>query len=127
VDLLKIGSDWLQNQRSKFLTRKIVYQRDTASVEVLATVGKTIFRVDTGYGRIERLESRDYLITVADLILDGQVTLPEPGDQVRETEDSTSFVYEVMAPGNEPAYRYSDPYRKTLRIHTKLVARETLP
>jgi hypothetical protein len=29
------------------------------------------------------------------------------------------FVYEVNAPGGQPPWRYSDPYRKALRIHTK--------
>jgi len=33
----------------------------------------------------------------------------------------------VMAPGKEPAWRYSDPYRKTLRIHTKHVDTEVAP
>ena len=32
-------------------------------------------------------------------------------------------LYEVMAPGGEPPFRYSDPYRRTLRIHTKHVGR----
>jgi hypothetical protein len=80
--------------------------------------------VDTGYGRLERLESRDYLVTASELILGGQVKVPEAGDCIRETDGSTVYVYEVMAPGNEPVYRYSDPYRKTLRIHTKLVSTE---
>ena len=124
MDLLQTGSDWLQEQRAKFLTRNVLYQRDTESVLLSATVGKTIFRVDTGYGRLERLESRDYLVTASELILSGQVKLPEAGDCIRETDGSTVYVYEVMAPGNEPVYRYSDPYRKTLRIHTKLVATE---
>jgi len=35
-----------------------------------------------------------------------------------------TFIYEVMAPGNEPPWRYSDPYRRTLRIHTKLIGAE---
>ena len=124
MDLLKVGSDWLQSQRAKFLTRNIVYVRDAELVEIPATVGKTIFRVDTGYGRLERLESRDYLVTASELILGGQVKLPEAGDCIRETDGPTVYVYEVMAPGNEPVYRYSDPYRKTLRIHTKLVSTE---
>ena len=33
-----------------------------------------------------------------------------------------TFEYEVLAPGKEPCLRYSDPFRKTLRIHTKQVS-----
>jgi hypothetical protein len=47
--------------------------------------------------------------------------LPVAGDRIRETVGERVFVYEVLAPGNEPHYRYSDPFRKLLRIHTKYV------
>ena len=60
-----------------------------------------------------------------DLLLAGVPVLPERGDRIRETQGATTYVYEVMAPGKEPHYRYSDPYRKTLRIHTKHVSTET--
>jgi hypothetical protein len=60
------------------------------------------------------------LIQTADLSL-GE---PQRSDQIRETQGAKTFVYEVMAPGKEPAYRFSDPYRKTYRIHTKLVGTE---
>ena len=96
-------------------------------LKVAATVGKTVFRLDKGYGVQERIESRDYLILAADLQIGGTPALPKPGDQVRETEDGKTFVYEVLAPGNEPCWRYSDLYRVTLRIHTKLVATEAAP
>ena len=46
------------------------------------------------------------------------------GDQVRETAGTNVFVYEVNAPGGQPPFRYSDPYRRVLRIHTKHIATE---
>ena len=122
--MLQHGSDWLEDQRVKHMTRSVLYGRGTSSVEVPATIGRTVFEVDDGYGVLERTESRDYLILAGDLVVDGQQTLPERGDRIRETQDTQIFVYEVMAPGKEPAWRYSDPYRKTLRIHTKQVDTE---
>ena len=83
-----------------------------------------MFEVDNGAGVLESFESRDFLVRAADLVLDGQKTLPERGDRVHETQDGTVYIYEVMAPGREPHYRFSDPYRRTLRIHTKLVDTE---
>ncbi len=70
---------------------------------------------------VVRIQSRDFLIHTADLVLTGTQTLPIAGDLIREIQDASTFVYEVMAPGNEPHYRYSDPFRKLLRIHTKHV------
>ena len=56
-----------------------------------------------------------------------QPTVPQRGDRVRETQGATVFVYEVTAPGKEPCWRYSDAYRKTLRIHTKQIDTEAVP
>ena len=102
----------------------MVYHRGALSVEVSATIGQTTFEQADEFGGIQRLESRDYLIRTADLMLDTELVLPAPGDRIHETSGASLFVYEVMAPGGEPPFRYSDPYRKALRIHTKHVATE---
>ena len=39
-----------------------------------------------------------------------------------EKSEAGGQEYEVLAPGTAPHYRWSDPYRITLRIHTKEVA-----
>ena len=70
---------------------------------------------------IHKIESRDFLILTADLVLAGAATLPQRGDRIKETSGDKVYVYEVLAPGKEPHYRFSDPYRKTLRIHSKQV------
>jgi hypothetical protein len=121
-DLLKQGSDWLEAQRTRHASRTVAYQRGVGSVELAATIGRTLFEIDTALGLQERFESRDFLVLTADLVLGGNVTLPARGDRILETDGTTTFTYEVMAPGKEPHFRYSDPYRKTLRIHTKQVA-----
>lgn len=124
ADLLETGSNWLQSQRKKHATRGVTYRRGVDSVPVQATIGRTMFEQDDGSGVIIRTQIRDYLIDTADLVLAGQPTLPERGDRIEETEDGKKFTYEVMPLGTEPHWRYSDPYRKTLRIHTKHIATE---
>jgi len=124
ADLLEQGSAWLEDQRVKHASRAVTYARDADSVEGQATIGRTVFDIDNGYGVLEKTESQDYLILTDDLVLGGTPTLPKRGDRIRETSGETVFVYEVMAPGKEPHFRYSDPYRKTLRIHTKQVDTE---
>ncbi|WP_417849410.1 hypothetical protein [Thalassoglobus sp.] len=119
ADLLANAASWLAQQRTKHLTQQIVYRRETLSVTVPATVGKTEFEVDDEFGVVQRIESRDFLILTSDLILDGTVTIPERGDVVEEQAGTQTLQYEVNAPGKEPCWRYSDLYRQTLRIHTK--------
>lgn len=125
MNLLERASNWLEDRRTQHATSSVTYQRANDTVVVAASVGRTTFEVDNGFGVVERTESRDFLVLTDDLVLGGTRTLPERGDRVRETQGATTFVYEVMAPGKEPHWRYSDLYRRTLRIHTKHVATET--
>jgi hypothetical protein len=124
MNLLERGSAWLEDQRNRHMTRMVTYQRGGDSVDVAATIGRTEFEQADDFGVIHKIESRDYMVLTTDLVLAGVQTLPKAGDRIRETDGAKTFVYEVMAPGNEPPFRYSDPYRKTLRIHTKHVATE---
>ena len=123
-NLFECGNAWLADQLKAHGSSEVTYQRGADQVEVQATIGKTEFEVDDGSGIIQRFQSRDYLIQTDDLQLGGQATLPVAGDRVRETVGDQTFVYEVLAPGNEPHFRYSDPFRKVLRIHTKHVGTE---
>ena len=103
------------------MSKTVSYHRGETSVEVQATIGKWTFEIDDGTGILEKIESRDFLISTADLVLAGLVTQPQRGDRIRELSGDKVYVYEVLAPGKEDCWRYSDPYRKTLRIHTKQV------
>ena len=124
TDLLEQGSAWLEQQRVEHMSKTVSYHRGADSVEVQATIGRTVFEIDDGSGILERIESRDFLVLAADLVLAGVVTLPQRCDRIKEISGDKGYVYEVLAPGKEPHYRFSDPYRKTLRIHTKHVDTE---
>ncbi len=124
-DLLDRGSAFLDDQRHRHLSRAVVYRRGAEEKEVQATIGRTEFEQADDAGLIHRVESRDFLIRAADLDLGSGPTLPRAGDQMRETVGTQVFVYEVNAPGGQPPFRYSDPYRRVLRIHTKHIGTET--
>ncbi len=121
-DLLSMGLGWLEDQRRQHLTRDVTYQRGAQSVTLLATIGRTEFEQVDEYGVVSRAQSRDFLLRTADLVLGGSTVLPQAGDRIRETDDGVTFVHEVMAPAGQPPWRYSDAFRRTLRIHTKLVS-----
>jgi hypothetical protein len=125
ADLLEQGAAFLDDQRHKHMSRTVVYQRGAEFKEVSATIGRTEFEQADEEGLIHRVESRDFLIRTADLDFGSGLTLPRAGDQVREAVGTQVFVYEVNAPGGQPPFRYSDPYRKVLRIHTKHIGTET--
>lgn len=118
TDLLEQSSQWLADMHRTFRARTVTYGRGEQTAEITATVGKTLFRVDKGYGLFEHTESRDYLVAVEDFTEFGE---PERGDQVRDVLNGQTEIFEVMAPGEEPHFRWSDPYHRMLRIHTKHV------
>jgi hypothetical protein len=126
ADLLEQGAAWLATQRQRHTARPVTYVRDAATVELLATPGRTTFEQVSEFGVVTRIEAHDWLIAAADLVLDGQCVLPQAGDRIRESANGQVQVYEVLAPGGEPPYRYSEVSRHTLRIHTKRVDTEAL-
>ena len=127
MDMISQGLAWLDAQRVKFLSRMVVYQRGSESLELAATIGRTEFEQADEYGIVHKTQSRDFLVSAADLVIAGATVLPKSGDRVRETTGGQTFVYEVLAQnqtGERQPWRYSDPQRRTLRIHTKLIATE---
>lgn len=128
ADLLQTGSTWLEDQRHQHMTRPVTCLRGGDSVQLQATVGRTVFEQEDQFGVIQRTESRDYLVRAADLMfVAGEQSLPQVGDRIREPSGTGALLYEVMAPGAEPPFRYSDPERITLRIHTKFIGLEVTP
>lgn len=123
-DLLEQGAAFLDDQRHRHMSRPVVYRRGTDAKEVQATIGRTQFEQADEAGLIHRTESRDFLIRTADLDLGAGSIQPKAGDQVREQVGTQVLVYEVNAPGGQPPWRYSDPYRRVLRVHTKFVSAE---
>jgi len=109
TDLLSQGAAWLEAQRTKHLTREVTYVRGNDQATVPATIGRTRFETDDGTAVRVEYTDRDFLIRAADLVLAGQLTDPERGDLIREEGRE----FEVLD------WRYSDPYRLTLRVTTK--------
>lgn len=126
TDLLQAASDWLQDKQRRHASKTVVYKSGADSVEVNAVVGRTEFETADESGFVTKYIARDFLIPVAELVLGGTAVTPGRGDRVRETQGTQVFVHEVMAPGENPEWRYADPYRRTFRIHTKQVATESL-
>ena len=122
-DLLGQGLAWLERQRASFLTKPVTYRRGAQERVVAATVGKTTFEVLTAGGVLERIESRDYLIAASELAGLGP---PQRGDQVIEDSGGARHTAEVLAPGREPHWRWSDANRTCYRMHTKHLSTESM-
>lgn len=131
ANLLQEGSAWLGEQMHAHAASEVTYRRGGQSVSLLATVGRTPFETDDSEGAKISYELRDYLVQAADLVLGGVQVEPERGDEIDQVIGGATLTYQVMPPvtissggvgQKEDCFRYSDEFRKTLRIHTKLVS-----
>ena len=76
MGLLENAAEWLESQRIRELSVPIVYQRrDGETLNIPATLVRTLFRAENEYGVTIRTETRDFLIAAEDLPDD-----PERGD-----------------------------------------------
>lgn len=116
---LDASAQWLASQQKLHLATTVVWSRGTASASVAARVGRTSWEVETGGGRVERVESRDFLVDPADLPVE-----PREGDTIVETIGGIAYRHTVAAPAGTPPVHWADAYRTTLRCHTKLVGKE---
>ena len=121
TDILRNGQAWLAGKLTQHASRQVVYRRDELGVELSATIAKSLYEQDDGEGIITRAQVRDFLIDTDSLLLSIIGTLPRRGDRTVEIDGDTTFVFEVMSIGSDPPWRYSDPFRIKLRIHTKQV------
>ena len=116
-DMLAIGSAWLAGQLKAAAGSTVTYRRGSDEAEVTATIGRSEFEAQSQGGVVENWESRDYLITYADLPY-GE---PQRGDVIVETVGGDLCEYEVSAPRGVPVFHPGDAYRSLVRIHTKQI------
>ena len=115
-DLLRQGSQWLGQMQSQHCSSPITYRRDQESHEVNATFGRTEYEVEDEYGLRVGAQVTDFLIPAEVFPFDE----PEAGDQIV----ADGVVFEVMNLAGQGHWRWSNPYRQTMRIHTKEVGTE---
>lgn len=122
---LRTGMDWLNRKLKQHAGESLVYSRGVHSVTLTAPLGKTLLSLSDGRGgnRLEWTDA-DFLITAADLVLEGEQVTPERGDKIRWVSGGDTLVFEVMANGGEPPWRWSDEHRQVMRIHAKQIGVE---
>jgi hypothetical protein len=98
--------------------RIVIYRRGDRLVEILAEVDRTVFQTPNGL-----VETRDYLIRRERMISQGLSDWPMAGEMI--LDEGSAYV--ITAPhGTEPHFRFSDPYRKAMRIHTMEAGKECI-
>lgn len=124
TDRLETGMAKLSALRKAHMGRTVTYVAGNDEIETTATLGRTIFHLTDESGFEMRVVTRDYLIDAADLAVGSVPFEPAAGHQIKETVGSSIYVFEVLSPGGEPEWRWTNGYQNVYRIHTKHVETE---
>lgn len=115
----------LAAQLAAHAARTVRYERGGRSVQLPATCGKKLLKLDAGGGRIEmRWTDMDFCLPAASLAIAGEAITPEEGDLIHVDFGAGTEIYEVAPYGPEPHWRWCDHVRAMLRVHTKHVETE---
>lgn len=129
LDMFQRGSAMIERVRRDHLTHAVVYVVSTApggalppsSINIDATRGSSDFDVvqDDGVSRVER--------TVDFIFGRGSIggTTPKAGDEVRETIDGVTTVYELVEIEGLPTWSFDDALRDRIRVHTREIGAPT--
>jgi hypothetical protein len=127
TDMIAAGMDWLTGQLQVAASRPVVYRRGVAEIPLCAAFGRTKLMLGNGLGAV-RIEwtDRDFLIPTASLVLAGQPIRPQRGDRIVTTDGATTETFEVLPYADEPHWRWSDPYKRMMRVHTRRIKTEAV-
>lgn len=119
MSLLDDAFEWLNGQLKAYESREVTYWALGESVTITqATMGQTRTENDTGDGAIIEGRIVDWLIDVADIVIDGETITPDAGHAIIDASGDQTVEYQVTELGNEPPARYMDRRQKKWRIHT---------
>ncbi len=118
ADMLRRGAEHLAARRRQHMTSTVTYARAAASVQLPATPGRTEYTQQDGDGFNSAIEVRDWLLTRADLVLDGQPAEPQLGDVITTGAGER---YQVTAPPDNSDAALAGPYGLTWRVHTRRI------
>lgn len=107
--------------------RRVVLRRYVGGVAqtgyAIATVGETKSEEYVSEDMVVLVRYRDFFIDTKEYVIGGELTEPQPDDQIDETIDGTVVTFQILPSAGEPN-RHSDVTRTIWRIHTK-EAKET--
>ncbi|MGC4004693.1 MAG: hypothetical protein QM811_16865 [Pirellulales bacterium] len=83
--------------------------------------GQTRYMATENNGAMTEIDTRDYFVPAAELLIDGQPIEPQPGDAIEETLRGRIQRFELIPNGGR-SWRFSDPDETDYRISTRLIA-----
>jgi hypothetical protein len=124
--MLSRGVEMLAAKAEANMAVTIKYKRGDSSVDIAATPGMTTTTQDDGAGMSIEAHVKDWLLSAASLVLDGERTKPLRGDVIRaDRPDGEGVdVYEVAGPAG--AMHYDEILLgRMYRVHVRKIGEDT--
>lgn len=117
-NLMRMGAEFLSEKRHDHTTESVTYKRGAFSVDLSATIGSTDSLDNQVEGVVVDTDRVDFIIRVADLVIDGSNTLPRDGDEIVFTNGDETRTYQVKPDDQDECYRDCDEFGFDIRVHT---------
>lgn len=121
-NLMQRGATWLAGKLQTAAGRTVVYRRGNLSGDpITAACSMKQYSIVDAEGFTTTVESVDWLVTTAELVVQGAVITPRPGDRIHEILGGVLVEYEAMKLGSEPCSEWLDTSGVMTVIHTKRI------
>ena len=115
-------SDLLQNAAAAlplFMPRRnVTYRQGGVAISISATPGRSIVMYEGDDGMRIKIEMRNYLIQVNELVIGGAKITPNEGDTITDDNEGSTITYVVASDGGM-SWRWSSRYHKQYRVIVK--------
>lgn len=110
----RIGG-YLNDRLSEVAASLVTYRRGDDEFEILARASPPEAQEIDDDGAYRDVNQQVWIVKAEDMKIDDASITPAPGDQIT----SDGIVFDVASDGGIPCFRWSDPWRKAMRIYTK--------
>ncbi len=122
ADMIASGLSWLAGQLKANCSQPVTVSNGTQSVVIQATLESQRLLVSDGQGNtsVQRPDA-DFVFTAADLDFGSGPVEPADGWTVTVAFGAVNKQFKLMRvnQGQEPSWRYTDPFQTMIRAHTK--------
>lgn len=122
MNMLRRATEALARVLKRTAGETWLYRRGDDVCEVTVLIGRSDQAVVGRQGLMLALTENDVLVWREGLILGGELTEPQIGDELERVEAGVTEVWRVLPIADDRGHRASDPYSLWWRVHVKQVA-----
>lgn len=118
-NLMQNAAGWFAARMAQVAGRSVTYRRGAKTASLTGWVDSHTYQVYDGDGILTNYVADDWTFKVSSMLFGTETIIPQPGDRIEETLNSTSLVWEVMPVSGTTPYEWLDTSNTMVVVHTK--------